>query len=58
MKNMNIVETNICGHIHFRVAGDLCDKCGEEKINIMMFGEVCVNCDKPKNLNELISDEN
>jgi hypothetical protein len=44
---MRIIETNIGGHIIIREACDVCEKCGEEKTNIMLFGEVCVHCDVP-----------
>ena len=48
-KHANIVETNIGGHILSRVGCNLCEVCGEEKTNIMIFGEVCVHCDSANN---------
>jgi len=44
---VKIIETNIGGHIITRAACDVCEKCGKEKTNIMLFGEVCVHCDVP-----------
>lgn len=35
------------GHVIFRPVGETCDICGEEKVNIMCYGEVCINhCDE------------
>jgi hypothetical protein len=45
---MHIEEIDICGHIVLKNVGEKCEKCGEEKTNIMYYGEVCINCDSPK----------
>ena len=42
---VKIKETNIGGHIAFRAVGEDCPMCGEEMMNIMCVGEVCIRCD-------------
>jgi NAD-dependent SIR2 family protein deacetylase len=41
---MYIEEVDICGHIMMVEVGD---KCGNEKQNIVFFGEVCTDCELP-----------
>jgi len=45
---MHIEEVDVCGHIVMVEVGEKCDTCGKEKVNIVFYGEVCVDCDSPK----------
>lgn len=46
---MHIEEINIGDLIVMRPTCEDCPNCGEEMTNIMLYGEVCVKCDSPKN---------
>lgn len=47
-QNPNVEEINICGHIVIREKIPDCPKCGKQMMNIMCYGLVCIDCDKPK----------
>jgi len=44
----DIREVSICGLIIFVRVNSICEKCNQEKENILYYGEVCVNCDSPE----------
>ncbi len=49
------------GHVVMVKQYDICEKCGEEKTDIMFYGEVCINCkeqkqQEPMTNNNLLSD--
>lgn len=46
---MEVIETNICGHVIFRVIKNRCPICDDEMIDVM-YGEVCLNNECKSNI--------